>query len=304
MFKRKKKSPELNVIGFHPDGISYVSVNRSDQEKPRITALEFISCEDEQRSATLDLLVKKYHLKKTECASFLRFEDYRLLSTETPEVPEEDTVDALRWEIKDMIDFPVEEATIDVYPVPEEAANQNIINVIAAKKAVVIDRAAMFKEAKLKLNMIDIEELAYRNIAATQEKESQGSVVVVIRKDHGMVLFCKAGELHFSRRLGVGYDTLNSDSSKIESVALEIQRSIDYFDRHFANVGMNNLILLPYPGNEENIIKFLDSNLSVTCSISDLNQGIEWAENINHEQKVRCLLALGTALRVEEGKAP
>ena len=42
MFKRKKKTPEQNVIGFHPDGISYVSVNRSEQEKPRISALEFI----------------------------------------------------------------------------------------------------------------------------------------------------------------------------------------------------------------------------------------------------------------------
>ena len=303
MFKRKKKSPEQNVIGFHPDGISYVSVNRSEQEKPRISALEFIPCEEDQRATTLDLLVKKYKLKKAECGSFLRFDDYRLLSTEAPAVPEEDVVDAVRWEVRDMIDFPVEDATIDVFPVPEEAPNQNIINVIAAKKEVITERASMFKEAKLKLNMIDIEELAYRNIAATQEKETQGSVVVIIRKDHGMVLFCKAGELHFSRRLGVGYDTLNSDSSQIESVALEIQRSIDYFDRHFANVGISNLILLPFPGNEENMAKFLDSNLSVACSLSDLKQGIEWRESVSHEQTVRCLLALGTALRVEEGVA-
>lgn len=299
MFKRKKKSPVQNTIGFHEDGVSYVRVNRKSAGSPHVSALEFFVCDVENRAATLNTLVKKYKLKKSECSSYLRIDDYRLLSTEKPEVPEEDLVDALRWDIKDMIGFPLEEATIDVFPVPSESANQSQINVVAAKKVAINEQTALFKEANLKLNMIDIEELAYRNIATTQEKETLGSVVVILRKDHGMVLFCKAGELHFSRRLAAGYDVLNNDPGQIESIALEIQRSIDYFDRHFANVGMNNLILLPYPGNEENTVSFLNSNLTVSCSLADLSTGIEWEQEFNNQEKARCLLALGTALRVE-----
>ena len=299
MFKRKKKSPVQNTIGFHEDGISYVRVSRQSAGVPRIAALEFFTCDAEHRAETLNALVKKYKLKKSECSSFLRVDDYRLLSAEKPEVPEEDLIDAIRWEIKDMIGFPLEEATIDVFPFPAEAANDNQLNVVAAKKVVINEQTAMFKEAKLNLNMIDIEELAYRNIAATQEKETLGSVVLILRKDHGMVLFCKAGELHFSRRLAAGYDVLNGDPGQIEAIALEIQRSIDYFDRHFANVGINNLILLPYPGNEENTVSFLNSNLTVSCSLADLTSGIDWEQEFNHQEKARCLLAMGVALRVE-----
>jgi len=297
MFKRKKKSPVQNTIGFHEDGISYVQVNRLSAGSPRVSALEFFTCDTENRPETLNALVKKYKLKKSECASFLRVDDYRLLSTEKPEVPEEDLIDALRWDIKDMIGFPLEEATIDVFPVPTEAANQSQVNVVAAKKVAIDEQAVLFKEANLKLNIIDIEELAYRNIAATQEKEAQGSVVVILRKDHGMVLFCKARELHFSRRLASGYEVLNSDPGQIESIALEIQRSIDYFDRHFANVGINNLILLPYPGNEENTVSFLNNNLTVSCSLAELSAGIEWEQEFNPQERSRCLLALGVALR-------
>jgi len=299
MFKRKKKSPVQNAIGFHGDGISYVQVDRQSTGSPRVSALEFLTCDTENRSETLNGLVKKYKLKKAECSSFLRVDDYRLMSTEKPEVPEEDLIDALRWDIKDSIGFPLEEATIDVFPVSTEAANQTQINVVAAKKIAIDEQAAIFKEANLKLNMIDIEELAFRNIAATQEKESLGSVVVILRKDHGMVLFCKSGELHFSRRLASGYDVLNGDPGQIESIALEIQRSIDYFDRHFANIGINNLILLPYSGNVENTVSFLNNNLTVSCSLADLSTGIEWEQEFNPQEKVRCLLALGVALRVE-----
>jgi len=299
MFKRKKKSPVQNTIGFHEDGISYVRVDRKSAGSPRVSALEFFTCDTENRPETLNTLVKKYKLKKAKCSSFLGVDDYRLLSTEKPEVPEEDLIDALSWDIKDSIGFPLEEATIDVFPVPKEAANQNQINVVAAKKIVINEQTALFKEANLKLNMIDIEELAYRNIAATQDKESLGSVVVILRRNHGMVLFYKSGELHFSRRLAAGYDLLNNDPGQIESIALEIQRSIDYFDRHFANIGINNLILLPYPGNEENTVNFLNSNLTVSCSLADLSSGIDWEHEFNPLEKARCLLALGVALRVE-----
>jgi len=299
MFKRKKKSPVQNTIGFHEDGICYVQVTRQSTGVPRIAALEFFSCDIENRIETLNTLVKKYKLKKSECSSYLRVDDYRLLSADKPEVPEEDLIDAIRWEIKDMIGFPLEEATIDVFPVPEDAVNQNQLNVVAAKKVVITEQSSMFKEAKLNLKMIDIEELAYRNIAATQEKEATGSVVLILQKNHGMVLFCKAGELHFSRRLAAGYDLLNSEPGQIEAIALEIQRSIDYFDRHFANVGINNLILLPYPGNEENTVSFLNNNLTVSCSLVDLTMGLEWEREFNHQEKARCLLAIGTALRVE-----
>jgi len=297
MFKQKKKTPTQNAIGFHDDGISYVSVTHEDEDKPRVSALDFIECDNEEYSQQLSTLVKKYKLKKSSCTSFLRLNDYKLVVVEAPAVPEEDLADALKWEIKDKIGYPLDEVTIDVFPVPMDASNQQNINVIAAKKDVISDRVALFKAANLSLNIIDIEDLALRNIAITQEKEKQGSVFVALRKNHGLVLFCKAGELHFSRRLVMGYDILNDEPAQINSVALEIQRSIDYFDRHFANVGINNLILFPFMGDEEGAVDFLNKNLSVSCSLSDLNQGIEWGDSIDRDMQLRCLLALGAALR-------
>ena len=300
MLKRKTKATAQNAIGFHEDGICYASVDRISSEKPSIVALEFFPCNEDEYPITLNALVKKYKLKNTTCFSFLNHDAYKLLVTEAPDVPDELMVDAVQWEVKDLVGFPLEEATLDVFPVPDHASTKKNINVVAARKEVIQARADLFEEASLNLNVIDIEEMAFRNIAATQEKEAQGSVIIVLRKNHGLVLFCRGGELHFSRRLAEGFEILNEDESRIESIALEIQRSIDFFDRHFTEIGMNNLILFPYGNTEYFAANFLDKNLTLPCTMLDLNQGLEWEVSADLLDQSRCLLALGAALRCED----
>ena len=45
-------------------------------------------------------------------------DDYHMLSMDTPSVPAAERADAMRWRVKDMIDFPVDDACVDCLALP------------------------------------------------------------------------------------------------------------------------------------------------------------------------------------------
>ena len=85
---------------------------------------------------------------------------YQLLHLEPPEVPDEEIRAALRWRIKDLINYPAEQAIIDLYPPPASLANRvREFNVVVARESLVRDRIGLLESAGLRLEAIDIGEL-------------------------------------------------------------------------------------------------------------------------------------------------
>ncbi len=60
---------------------------------------------------------------------------YKSFSIEPLLVEPEEMVYALRWRIKDMINFPVAEAAIDYFEIPNPApkTNKNMLNVVVTR---------------------------------------------------------------------------------------------------------------------------------------------------------------------------
>ena len=70
----------------------------------------------------LQKLVKKHDLDRFPCVSSMDLGDYNLLSVEPPEVPPAELSAALRWRVKDLIDFSIDDAVIDAFQVSNELA--------------------------------------------------------------------------------------------------------------------------------------------------------------------------------------
>jgi len=75
--------------------------------------------EDKQDLAKVAQLL---HTSRYECAALLQPGDYQLLLVEAPTVPKEELKAAIRWRIKDMIDYHVDDATVDVLEIPQQEA--------------------------------------------------------------------------------------------------------------------------------------------------------------------------------------
>src|SRR5688500_12315358 len=55
-----------------------------------------------------------------QCSTLLRPGEYDMLMIEAPNVPRGEMKSALRWKVKDMVDYPIVEATVDFLDIPPQ----------------------------------------------------------------------------------------------------------------------------------------------------------------------------------------
>jgi len=264
-----------------------------------------IPASGDERNKSLVALAGDKNLKNSRCTTVLSPSEYSLLITEAPDVPAEELKAAVRWRIKDLIDFHIDDATLDVFDIPgEEAANRaRSMYTVAARNDAIRSRAGWVESPGIGLEIIDIAELAQRNLANLMPGNEAGIVMVTLFPQGGLITITKGGELYLSRNLGVGSDALMEGSdleAYFDGIALEVQRSLDYFDSHFRQAPIRQLVLAPPADEIPGLLDFLDSRLDLKASAMDLGQLLDWHVAIPDQMDSTALMTLGAALRNEE----
>jgi MSHA biogenesis protein MshI len=85
-----------------------------------------------------------------------------------------------------------------------------------------------------------------------------------------------------------------------DRIALEVQRSLDYYDSHFRQSPITTLALAPMPREVPGLVDYLKANLSINVITMDLTKLMECEVDLKPELQSACLTVLGAALRQEE----
>jgi MSHA biogenesis protein MshI len=206
----------------------------------------------------------------------------------------------------------VDDATLDVLDIPSDRnapTKTHSMYAIAAPNRVIQERQALFREAKIPLSVIDIPEMAQRNIAALLEPEQRGLALLSFGSDGGLLTITYAGELYFSRRIDLGQEQLaEADelqrTANFDRITLEMQRSLDHFDRQFHFIALAKLVIAPM-ADGEGLREYLAASLYLPVESLNLAEvfDITAVPELNRsEYQALCFTALGAALR-HEGKA-
>ena len=86
--------------------------------------------------------------------------NYQLLQVEPPEVLEEEICSAVRWQVKDLLNYELEEAGYSMFfwfPRPGSGKNR-IAFVVASPKETILGQVGLFREARLEVGAVDIPE--------------------------------------------------------------------------------------------------------------------------------------------------
>lgn len=305
--KEKRTVPGLTGIDIREDGVAVVRVLRDPGRAPRVTACDYRKWDGDagKRDKVLASLAADFDLKRSRCTTVLDGNDYTLLLTEAPDVPAEELRSAIRWRIKDLIDFHVDDATLDVFDVttPNAPGKTRSMYVVAARNGAIQRRVDLCDNAGINLDVIDIPEMAQRNLTAILPEDVRGAVVLSFGPTRGLVTISRQGEIFLSRRIEVGLDTLRQIDDRtpyFEQIVLEVQRSLDYFDSHFRQAHIDSLILSPPAGDIPGIIDYLNQNLNTKASVMDLEQALQFDADAGPILRSTALIALGAALRQEE----
>lgn len=305
-FLRPKLHDGWMSVAFTPDRLDFAHVVRHQGRKPEVLLLNSYQHSGDEIVA-LRRLRKELKLASYRCTHLLRVGEYQILQVDPPEVPAEEVKAALGWRIKDMLNYPVEAATVDMLEIPVDPGalgRPRQAFAVAANNALLAPRATLFEEAKVPLLAIDIPELALRNISALFEEENRGLAMLACDESGVMMTFTFRGELYAARNTEISLLQLEQAEGErreqqFERIALEAQRSLDNFDRLNGHISVTRLLVSPLPG-VPGLVDYLRNYLSLPVAELDLADVLDFhsvPELSQASRQSQCLKALGAALR-------
>lgn len=242
-----KPSPRTHaVLSSYLGGVAALLV-QDEGEKARIQAF---SCR-ENISISPDVLnqvASEAGVKDAPLIALLEHDHYQAVMVEAPSVPDDEIKSAIRWKVKDLLNFHIDDAVLDHLPVPGGGGRPPSLYVVAAQSAAIRALVAPYHDAGLQLDVIDIRETAQHNLAMriipTDKSGEARYAVAVLHFDgeNGLLTFSFGDSLIMSRRIegrGAAGETL------LDKVAMEVQRSVDYFERQYSWLPLAKLYLAP-----------------------------------------------------------
>ncbi|MBW4936508.1 type IV pilus biogenesis protein PilM [Marinobacter sp. F4206] len=224
-------------LEVRPDGIAWAETAAGSA-----SPVGFVECRPAQRARALQELVSQRSWSGALTTLVLPLDQYQVFQMERPEgIDESELGDALKWKLKDFLDFSPTDSVSDVFPFPEDASRGRgaLVNVVAARKSLVSELVSLVGASDLQLDRIDIAELALRNLVSVLDENKRGAALVHLRENYGQMIVCRDDTLYLSRRLDVTSEDLRDvarQESAVQSLALEMQRSLDYYESQLGQV--------------------------------------------------------------------
>lgn len=237
---------------------------------------------------------------------------YGILVAEEPAVRSDEMEESVRWAISSLIDYPVVDAAVAWMKIPTEKLLPNRpphIYAVAARREMVERYRQVFKEAKLTLQAVDVQETAYRNIAALIAKPGEGVALLSIGRRGLQLVVTFQGEMYLDRyvdetAIGSSADDVALERAR-ERVVLQVQRSLDFIGRTLPFIDINRLVLAPMPG-ETGLRDRIAENLPVPVESLDLSSVFDFSSTPqlkDESNQANYFVALGAALRFMGGAA-
>lgn len=304
-FLPHKLSFSRGIVGVchESGGMAVAHVLLREDVAPKLVACDFLSGGIGEQAALLQGWLKKAGLTAGRAVFSLAVDDYQLLQVAPPEVPDDELRDAVRWQIQDLIDFPPEEAVVDVFQVPRDTRREGARTayVVVARQNLLRQKVALLKDAKLKLQAIDIPELVLRNIGNLLPNADRGVALLYFGADSGQIIICRGGKLCLARNINLGAEALRPEAAywqdMVDSVALEIQRSLDFFESNFSQPAIGSLTLAPMGFDSADLMVKLGETLGIAVQPLEIADLLDC--QISLDRPEQCLLAIGAALRAE-----
>ncbi|MBI5331602.1 MAG: hypothetical protein HZB71_13455 [Betaproteobacteria bacterium] len=235
-------------------------------ERPRVALARF-ETETPANAEAWRRLAQAAGLERARLITLLDPAFYQTVIIEAPNVPEDELRGAIRWKVKDMINFHTDDTVLEYLPVPGGAGRPDSLFVIAAQASAVRELAAPFQAADLPLAVIDIRETAQHHLARLLAPEDYAVSMMHFDGQNALLTFSHGDHLVFARRIeGRGA----SGEFLLERLAMETQRSVDYFERQFSWLPLSKLFLAPTEVGEPLAVR-LRGYLPVGVELVDLD---------------------------------
>ncbi len=292
-------------VAFERDGVAVAVVVR-DGDRAVLKRCEVLAFDPSGGPDAAAAAIRAAGLPRLPVSVVLRPEDYQLVLVEAPDVPPAELRAAMRWRLKDAIDFRVEDAVIDVFDVPTQSRGGagRMMYAVAARRGAV-ERCAAALAPLPKFDVVDVPELCLRNLASRLPEAAGGAALLHLGETTASVILVRGTTFYFSRQTDLrpgrsgaagppGPAELDSDA-----IVLELQRSLDYYERHFDQPPIMRIAISPFGDRAAALAAALNRDSGFEVATLDLNALIGADMPLAPAAQAACLLAVGAAIREE-----
>jgi MSHA biogenesis protein MshI len=243
------RASDPSVVGISLHRAMAVAV-LAPSGRPQVTLAE-LPTEAAGQVKVLARVVSDFGMRGCPAAITLPPGAYSMLQIDRPPVEEDELVAAARWRVGGLLDYPVDEAVLQVFeaPQPNERQRAPMLNVVAAPARAVRELAGMVRKAGLVPQKVTVAELAIRDLVGLAPGGADTIVSVFLTGRQGLIQVTRSGQIYLSRRLDYGLSSVKPvdvlATGIQNTLPLELRRTIDYFDSHFSGGGIRRILAGP-----------------------------------------------------------
>ncbi len=186
----------------------------------------------------LSSYILRNNLVNTKCNLVLNPTDYKLLVLDIPSIPEEEQMQALKWQILEKIDVEEKEVLIDIMQIPIKLSddNSNKAYAVVVNKQQIIQTSSLIESARLELSIIDIAENALANLLGSTKLHDKNVAFIIKIFGNLTLLVCKDNRLLLTRKLSLAWlkKSIEEPTQESEKVDKKIESPIglSIMDKH------------------------------------------------------------------------
>jgi len=225
----------------------------------------------------LSTLKKQYGLEG-RCQVVLSASQYQIIQVNKPNVPESEILGALKWQIKDLVPYSPENMILDYFDGPILVGAAEKINVVCAEFSVLKEIVDRLNKEELAVKVITTAEFAFAKLLPIQS--SPCLLVCQREEEEVLLLIVQDGRVYFHRRLR-GYAQIAAKSEDelattvIDTLSLEVQRSIDYFERQLKQAPIKSIKVIIPIASEGFLARKLAENTHIPVELLSMPAGFE-----------------------------
>ncbi len=309
-FKQHRHANARAGIVLAERSLAIAVVKREPNAKPTITHCSSHPLEADGSQA-LKAAVDKAAAQRIPTCAVVDGDDYQLVQVEAPEVLPSEMRAAIRWRLKDAIAFSVDDAAVDIFEIPEPARHTQtkMLFAAAARNSAVQRISGTLKPLAKGFDAIDIPDLCLRNINACLPQDAKGLAMLALHEDFAQLVITRQGSLYVTRRIdlrgGFNPHVQHDATSDIDAgtLALELQRSLDYYESHYDQTPIGDLVLAPADERTQSLAAGLRDETSLRISVLDVREHFNVYKSGEVITDWPTLMALGAALRLDSEDA-
>ena len=242
--------------------------------------------------------VEQYNLYGRQCQIILSPNSYQLLLMDALDVPESEMAKALRWQLKGLIDYPLNDIAVDAFIVPPHGAGSRRKKVFAAVtlQSALLNKIELLESSMLNVSSVSIAELALSQILLRITTAADSPVIVISYDEEICQLHVyNQGSLFLFRGLSISKSIIHPNSPASQDMLLEIQRSIDYCLMELKLPEPKTIFFTPSFYEAIDLFTFLQAELEKNVQLLDVNSLFN-SEPIASEVMAHSFYAIGGAL--------